>query len=97
MLKPTVESLIKSIASDFMKIEVVKSTKLQTFNPNDVQHHVPLCKTYPGLAATATLYEIEAEEKKEDVHKFSVDCKSFLVESILQIQARFDIADPIHV
>ena len=55
MLKPEVENLIKSIASDFMKIEVVKSTKPQNLNPNDEQHHVPLHKTYIGLVATATL------------------------------------------
>ena len=52
MLKPEVENLIKSIASDFMKIEVVKSTKPHNLNPNDVQHHVPLHKTYIGQPST---------------------------------------------
>ena len=28
--------------------------------------------------------------------KFFADCKNFLVESIFQIQARFDITDPVH-
>ena len=96
MLKPEVENRIKSIASDFMKIEVVKSTKPQNLNPNDEQHHVPLHKTYIGLAATATLYEIQAGAKKEYLDKFFADCKNFLVESILQIQARCDITDPVH-
>ena len=57
---------------------------------------MPLHKTYIGLAATATLYEIQAGAKKEAVDKFFADCKNFLVESILQIQARFDITDPVH-
>ena len=43
------------------------------------------------LRLLATFNEIKAGAKKEDVDKFFADCKNFLVESIFQILARFDI------
>ena len=91
MLKPKVESLIKSIACDFMKIDIVKANKL---NPTDVSQHVPLSETYVGLGATAPLHEIAGRANKEGIDKFP--SKNFLIESILQIQSRFDIDDPVH-
>ena len=91
MLKPKVESLIKSIACDFMKIDIVKANKL---NPTDVSQHVPLSETYVGLGATAPLHEIAGRANKEGIDKFP--SKNFLIESILQIQSRFDIDAPVH-
>lgn len=45
MLKPEVESLIKSIASDFMKIDHVKLTQPKILDPSNVEQHVPLRQT----------------------------------------------------
>ena len=61
-----------------------------------MQHHVPFRQTHICIAASATLQEIEAEAKKEDVDKFLLDCKSFLIESILQLQRRFDLENDVH-
>ena len=55
MLKLKVESLIKSIVCDFMKIDIVMANKL---NPTDVSQHVPLCGAHVELGATATLHEV---------------------------------------
>jgi hypothetical protein len=88
MLRPEVESLIKSIASYFMKINVVRSTQLKDLDPwTDVQHHVPLHQTYIGLAATATLNDIENVAEKENIDKFLTECKNVFIESIFQIQS----------
>ncbi|CAB4026400.1 zinc finger MYM-type 1-like [Paramuricea clavata] len=96
MLKPEIESLIKSIACDFMKINIVKSTSPNKLNPTDVNQHVPLSETYVGLGATATIHEIASVAGKADVDNFLTTCKNLLIESILQIQSRFDIDDPVH-
>jgi hypothetical protein len=96
MLKPEIESLIKSIACDFMKIDIVKSTSPNKLNPTDVNQHVPLSETYVGLGATATIHEIASVAGKADVDNFLTTCKNFLIESILQIQSRFDLDDPVH-
>ncbi len=61
-----------------------------------MNQHVPLRQTYVDLEATATLSEIENGAKKEDIDQFLMHCKNFLIESILQVQSRFDIDDPVH-
>lgn len=97
-LKHEVESLLKAIASDFMKVSIVKTTQAKDVDPTatDVQQHVPLRQTYLGMGATATLQEIEVGAKKEDVDKFYTDCKNFLIDSVLQIQSRFDLNAEYH-
>ena len=90
-LKTEVESLLKSIASDFMDIQYVKSTDAKAIDPSDVQHHVPSRHVYIGVAATATMQEIKDGAKPEDVAKFQQDCKNFLIEAINQIKRRFDV------
>jgi hypothetical protein len=89
-LKGEIEGLIKLISSDFLNIQYIKSTAPKFIDPTDVQHHVPLSQVYVGVAATATMHEIEAGARPEDVQQFKNDCKNFLMESIIQIQTRFD-------
>ena len=89
-LKTEVESLLKSLASDFMDVKYVKTTDAKVIDPNDVQHHVPLSNVYIGMQAYATMQEIKEGARPEDVAKFQHDCKNFLIEAINQIKARFD-------
>ena len=96
ILKREVESLMRSIASDFMKLDIVKAMEPKDLDPADINQHVPLRQTYLGLAASATLAEIEGEAQPQDVTKFLEDCKSFLIESILQMQRRFDLDADVH-
>jgi hypothetical protein len=46
-----------------------------------------LHQTYIGLAATATLNDIENVAEKENIDKFLTECKNLFIESILQIQS----------
>ena len=68
------EVLLKAIASDFMKLAIVKKTKPKDLDPTDVEQHVPLRQTYLGLGASATLSEIEANAGEEEVNKFLPTC-----------------------
>ena len=99
-LKNEVESLIKSIASDFMVIDYVKKTTATAIDPTCIRFQVPLKQIYLGMAATATLHEMEAghpqNARPQDFEKFRTDCKNFFVEAILQIQKRFDLDAEIH-
>ena len=89
-LKGEIEGLLKSIASDFLNIQYVKTTAAKSIDPTNDEHHVPLKQVYLGLAASATMQEIEAGARNEDVQLFRNDCKNFLIESVVQIQNRFD-------
>ena len=95
-LKIEVEGLLKAIASDFIKLSIVKTTEAKDLNPTHVQHHVPLCQTYLGMGASASLREIEVNAKKEDVDQFLTTCKDFLIESMLQIKSRFNLDAEYH-
>ena len=96
LIKPQVEMLLRSIASDFMNRDYVKATNPKKISPTCEEFHVPLENVYFGMAATATLREIAAEAKEEDVSAFGSHCRNFLVESISQIQKRFDLGAEIH-
>ena len=99
-LKNEVESLIKSIASDFMVINYVKKTTATVIDPTCVRFQMPLKQIYVGMAASATLHEMEAGNSQnacsQDFENFRTDCKNFFVEAILQIQNRFDFDAEIH-
>ena len=79
-----------------MKASIVKTTQPKNLDLADVQHHVPIRQTYLGLEASATCQETEDGAKKDDVEKFLTDCKNFLIESIQQIQRRFDLETEVH-
>ena len=96
LIKPQVEMLLRSIASDFMKRDYVKATNPKKISPRCEEFHVPLENVYLGMAATATLREIAGGAKEEDVSAFRSHCRNFLVESIDQIQKRFDLDAEIH-
>ena len=93
ILKIEVEGLLKAIASDFMKLAIVKKTKAKDQDPTDVQQNVPT----PEVSwISASLLEIQANEKQEEVEKFLTICKDFLIESMLQLKSRFDLNAEYH-
>jgi len=95
-LKHEVEGLVKSIASDFIDLGIVKTTQVKDLDPSNFIQHVPLQQTYVGIAATSTIQSLKDKAKEEDINKFFVDCKNFLIESILQIKSRFDLNAEYH-
>ena len=82
-LKNEAESLIKSIASDFMVIDYVKKTTATAIDPICIRFQVSLKQIYLGMAATATLHEMEAGDpqnaRPQDFEKFRTDCKNSFV------------------
>ena len=79
-LKHEIEGLVKSIASDFIDLGIVKTTQVKDLDPSDLTKHVPLQQTYVGIAATSTIHSIKDKAKDEDINKFFIDCKNFLIE-----------------
>ena len=96
ILKHEIEGLVKSIASDFIDLGIVKTTQVKDLDPSDLTKHVPLQQTYVGIAATSAIHSIKDKAKDEDINKFFTDCKNFLIESILQIRSRFDLNAEYH-
>ena len=89
-LKGEIEGLIKSIASDFLDVQYVKTTAAKSIDPTNDEHQVLPNQIYLGLAASGTMQEIEAGARNEDAQQFRNDCKNFLIECVVQIQNRFD-------
>ena len=70
-LKHEVEELVKSIASDFIELGIVKTTLVKDLDPSDVTQHVPLHQTYVGVATT--IHSLKDKAKDEDINKFLID------------------------
>lgn len=84
-LQVEIEGHIKLISSDFSNVQYIKETAPKSIDLTNVQHHVPLNHVYIGVAATATMIEIDYGARQEDVQHFRNDCKNFLIESVIQI------------
>ena len=95
-MKHEVGGLVKSIASDFIVLRIVKTTQVKDFDPSNFIQHVPLQQTCVGVAATSTIQTLKEKAKEEDIKKFFVDCKNFLMESILQIKFKSDLNEEYH-
>ena len=74
-----------------MAVVYVKETNPKDIDPTNVQHQLPLNQTYAGMAASATIQEIQADARKDDLEKFRRDCRNFLIEGISEIKQRFDL------
>ena len=94
-LRKELEGLIRPIASDFMFMEYVKRTVLTQIDGGCSRFHVLLKQVYIGMAATATLREIEAarvgQTRHQELEKFYRTAGTSFIESIEQIQKRFDM------
>ena len=80
---------VKSIASDFIDLRIVKTTQVKDLDPSNFIQHV-------GIAATSIIQSLKEKAKEEDIKKFFVHCKNFLMESILQIKFRSDLNKEYH-
>ena len=80
-LRKELDGLI-SIASDFVSMECVKRTVLTQIDGGCSRFHVLLKQVYIGMAATATLREMEAagvgQTRHQDFEKFYRDYRNFL-------------------
>ena len=76
---------------EFLKIPYVRSTNPFKIDPHNKNHQVPLKEVYVGIQATETARDIEADlgQNHPDVQLFHTHCRDFLMEAVLQIQARF--------
>jgi hypothetical protein len=73
-----------------LDVQYVKTADAKSIDPTNHEHNVSLKQVYLCIAASATMEEIEAGTRNEDVQQFRNDCKNFLIESVVQIQKRFD-------
>eukprot|EP00795_Rhopilema_esculentum_P005735 gene5735-10989_t len=69
--------------------------KGRNIDPEDVSQYVPLEKVYFGVAASSTLQEMIGA-RRQDMETFKNDCRNFMIESLKQIKARFDVSSEIH-
>ena len=79
-------------------IHHVKSTTPKAIDPTIAECQQPLNEIYAGIAATATLQEIKETvcEDDVDIQNFRINCRNFLIESIHQLQRRFDLDSEIY-
>ena len=89
-LRIEVETLVKSIASDFMDINYLKVTEVKHIDPRNDTFHSSLPAIYLGMAATATIQEMKGANSS-DLQTYRIHFRYFMIESILQIQNRFDL------
>ena len=95
-LRGKVDRLLRSILSDFMKLDIVRNCDPFTVcidNPNLL---VPIDNVYIGINATETLHELIDDEPEaavpgcQDVKK---NCLAFMLENVRQIRQRFNLSD----
>ena len=61
-LRGEVDRLLRSILSDFMKFDIVRSCDPFTVSIDDLNLMVPIDKVYIGINATETLHELIEDE-----------------------------------
>lgn len=95
-LHSEVNRLLKSILSDFMKLDVVRSCDPFTVSIDDPNQMVSIDQVYLGIQATTTLYELidgdpeAAGQRCQEVRK---NCLAFMLEVVRQIRQRFKLQD----
>ena len=95
-LRGEVDRLLRSILSDFMKFDIVRSCDTFTVSIDDLNLMVPIDKVYIGINATETLHELIEDEPEaavprcQDVKK---NCLAFMLEIVRQIRQRFNLSD----
>lgn len=90
VLKHKISQLLVGLSSH-MELSHVRMCDLLKLNVNDEEHHIPLCKVYPGVKASSTI-QSSSDNVGTDYHDitlFQNHCKQFLMECVKQIQHRF--------
>lgn len=95
-LKPAVEGLIRTIASNFIDLHHVKNTPPLEIEHKNPRLYLPLENLYLGVSVDSSLKEVQNDVRKEDLERFKLDCLAFYVEVIEQIKQRFIFTDPIY-
>ena len=91
-----VQKLLKSLLSDFLKMDVVRNCDPFTLSLDDPQLKMPIDEVYLGIAATATLNECLALDDHEAVQSVKLvkqTCLEFMLELVRQIRSHFDLSD----
>ena len=91
-----VQKLLKSLLSDFLKMDVVRNCDLFTLSLDDPQLKMLIDEVYLGIAATATSNECLALYNHEAVQSVKVvkqTCLEFMLGLVRQIRLHFDLSD----
>ena len=75
-LKASVSKLVNDVASNFMKLDYIRSVGSFTeLNPYLSSEYLPLNQTYVGIAATDSMQELEdAQEPSDNIDLFYQSC-----------------------
>ena len=96
--KATVSKLVNDIASNFMKLDCIRSVGL--FTNMDLylsSEYMPLDQTYVGIDATDSMGElVDAQEPSDNIDLFYQSCRKYYIVLIKQFYDRFKLADEIY-
>ena len=76
----------------------VKAADINELDPKSQyfrSHALPDQDIYLGISANETMKTLCTQAELGDIRKFYSSCKAFLIESVLQIQERFQFTDPV--
>ncbi|XP_063635156.1 uncharacterized protein LOC134805887 [Cydia splendana] len=98
-VKPEIEKLIKTMASNFLQFHYVKTTPALTLDYSNPRNFLPIEKMYLGVLATTSIKELENDNPSQeiitDIGNLKNNCLAFYIEVIHQIKQRFDFTDPV--
>ena len=97
-LKLSVSKPVNDVASNFMKLDYIRSVGLFTeLDPYLSSEYLPLNQTYVGIAATDSMQElINAQEPSDNIDLFYQSCQNYYIVLIKQIKDRFKFEDEIY-
>lgn len=91
VLHSNIQLLYRDFLSCYMKPTYLKSTELQTVDPESSGFMLPLTSLYLGVAVSTQLLKPEITSKKEFVLHFLRKCRAFLITGAMEIKKRFPI------
>ncbi|XP_031328947.1 uncharacterized protein LOC116170670 [Photinus pyralis] len=97
-LKPQVESLLKSLCSNFIDVKYIrKQGSVLKLNHTDPTNFVPLDQLYLGIQASESIQNLKNDPNvaREDIERFFKSCLNFYIEVVTDIKTRFDFSDPV--
>ena len=97
-LKLSVSKLVNDVASNFMKLDYIRSVGSFTeLDPYLSSEYLPLNQTYVGIAATDSMQELEdAQEPSDNIDLFYQSCRNYYIVLIKQIKDQFKFEDEIY-
>ena len=95
-LHTEVETLLKTLAQNFMKQDYVKHTSGYHIDPCDQTQYVPIEHVYLGMTASETLVQIKSDCTRQQILIVYSTARDFYIEAIKQLKARFKFTDQIY-